>query len=203
MTKKKVLLLASGRGSNASALYEAMQDGRINGIPVGLICDIPQAQIRQKEKEWDIPFFLVDRKEYPTKGEFNKKIKMQVDALHPDLICLAGFMRILDADFVRAYEGRIINIHPSLLPSFKGLHAQRQALEAGVKVAGCTVHFVTPAMDDGPIITQETVPVYETDTEDTLANRILVKEHLAFVHAVSLFCNDQLEICESRVVHRK
>ncbi len=195
--------MASGRGSNASALYEAMQDGRINGIPVGLICDIPQAQIRQKEKEWDIPFFLVDRKEYPTKGEFNKKIKMQVDALHPDLICLAGFMRILDADFVRAYEGRIINIHPSLLPSFKGLHAQRQALEAGVKVAGCTVHFVTPAMDDGPIITQETVPVYETDTEDTLANRILVKEHLAFVHAVSLFCNDQLEICESRVVHRK
>ena len=116
MTKKKVLLLASGRGSNASALYEAMQDGRINGIPVGLICDIPQAQIRQKEKEWDIPFFLVDRKEYPTKGEFNKKIKMQVDALHPDLICLAGFMRILDADFVRAYEGRICLLYTSPSP---------------------------------------------------------------------------------------
>ena len=108
-------------------------------------------------------------------------------------------MRILSGDFIAPYENKIINIHPALLPSFKGLHGQRQAWEAGVKVAGCTVHFVVPDMDAGPIIIQETVPVKDDDTADTLAARILTKEHPSYVRAVSLFCDDKLEISGNRV----
>ena len=108
-------------------------------------------------------------------------------------------MRLLSGDFIKPYAHRIMNIHPALLPAFKGLHAQRQAVEAGVKVAGCTVHFVVPDMDAGPIIIQETVPVRDDDTEDTLAARILTKEHPAYVRAVSLFCDDKLEITGNKV----
>ena len=123
----------------------------------------------------------------------------QIKPYQPDLIALAGFMRLLSGRFISHYENRIINIHPALLPSFKGLHAQRQAVEAGVKVAGCTVHFVEADMDAGPIIAQTVVPVMEDDTADTLAARILTVEHPTFVKAVALFCEDKLEI-NGRVV---
>ena len=117
----------------------------------------------------------------------------------PDLICLAGYMRICGENLVNAFPHRIINIHPALLPSFRGLHAQRQAIEAGVKVAGCTVHFVGTGLDDGPIITQTAVPVYDNDTEETLSARILTREHPTYVRAVAAFCADKLTISGNHV----
>lgn len=194
MRKKKVVLFASGRGSNATALYEAMRDGRIWGEAAALVCDMPQAAIIQQAQQWGLPIILADRKKFSDQHAFETYILEKIAPFQPDLLCLAGFMRILSAYFVAAYEGKIINIHPALLPSFRGLHAQRQAFEAGVKITGCTVHFVTAQMDDGPIIVQAAVPVYERDTVQTLAERILRKEHPSFIKAVALFCADKLQI---------
>ena len=147
-----------------------------------------------RAKEWGVPVILADRKQFDSKAAFEQYILDQIAPYQVDVICLAGFMRLLSGDFISHYEHKIINIHPALLPSFRGLHAQGQAVAAGVKIAGCTVHFVVPDMDAGPIILQSAVPVLDDDTEDTLAARILTKEHPTFVKAVSLFCDDKLTI---------
>ena len=147
-----------------------------------------------RAKEWGVPVILADRKQFDSKAAFEAYILKEIAPYKADIICLAGFMRLLSGDFISHYEHKIINIHPALLPSFRGLHAQGQAVAAGVKIAGCTVHFVVPDMDAGPIILQSAVPVLEDDTEDTLAARILTKEHPTFVKAVSLFCDDKLTI---------
>ena len=194
MSKKNMVIFASGRGSNAVALYEAVQAGTINAEVKGLVCDIPGAPVMDRAREWGIPVILADRKKFDSKAAFEQFILDNIAPFKADIICLAGFMRLLSGDFISHYEHKMINIHPALLPSFRGLHAQRQALEAGVKVAGCTVHFVVPDMDAGPIILQSVVPVKEDDTEDTLAARILTKEHPTFIKAVSLFCDDKLSI---------
>lgn len=194
MTKKRMVIFASGRGSNAVALYEAVQDGKINADVKCLVCDVPCAPVMDRAAEWGIPVVLADRKQFASKEAFEQFILDSIEPYKADVICLAGFMRLLSSNFISRYEHKIINIHPALLPSFRGLHAQRQALEAGVKIAGCTVHFVVPDMDAGPIILQSAVPVMEDDTEDTLAARILTKEHPTFVKAVSLFCDDALRI---------
>jgi phosphoribosylglycinamide formyltransferase-1 len=192
-------IFASGRGSNAEALYDAIKAGKINAEIVVLVSDIPDAPVLEKAEKWNIPAIIADRKQFSSKEEFEDFILDQIKPYQPDLIALAGFMRLLSGRFISHYENRIINIHPALLPSFKGLHAQRQAVEAGVKVAGCTVHFVEADMDAGPIIAQTVVPVMEDDTADTLAARILTVEHPTFVKAVALFCEDKLEI-NGRVV---
>ena len=194
MPKKRIVIFASGRGSNAIALHEAMEQGIINGEVQALVCDIPGAPVMETAKSWGVPVILADRKKLGSKEKFEAFILDAIAPYKAELICLAGFMRILSGDFISHYTNKIINIHPALLPSFRGLHAQGQAVAAGVKIAGCTVHFVVPDMDAGPIILQSAVPVMEDDTEDTLAARILTKEHPTFVQAVSLFCNDQLSI---------
>lgn len=194
MTKKQMVIFASGRGSNAMALHEAVTNGTIQAEVKALVCDIPTAPIIETAKGWGIPVIVADRKQFATKADFEQYILDAIAPYHADLICLAGFMRLLSSDFISHYEHKMINIHPALLPSFRGLHAQRQAVEAGVKIAGCTVHFVVPDMDAGPIILQSAVPVLEDDTEDTLAARILTKEHPTFVKAVALFCEDKLTI---------
>lgn len=199
MAKKRIVVFASGRGSNAEALYKATKDGVINGEFVGAVCDKPDAPFVLTAKSWNIPVIVADRGSFASQADFEAYITERIAPLRADLICLAGFMRILSGDFIAPYENKIINIHPALLPSFKGLHGQRQAWEAGVKVAGCTVHFVVPDMDAGPIIIQETVPVKDDDTADTLAARILTKEHPSYVRAVALFCDDKLEISGNRV----
>ena len=183
MTKKKMVIFASGRGSNAIALHDAVEAGTINAEIKALVCDIP-----------GVPVILADRKSFDSKAAFEKYILDAIEPYQADIICLAGFMRLLSGDFISHYEHKMLNIHPALLPSFRGLHAQRQAVEAGVKIAGCTVHFVVPDMDAGPIILQSAVPVYEDDTEDTLAARILTKEHPTYVRAAALFCDDKLTI---------
>ena len=176
-----------------------MEKGEIKGRFVAAVCDNPQAPFIEKARSWGLPVIIADRKSFASQGEFEHYISEQISPYQADLICLAGFMRILSGDFIAPYENKIINIHPALLPSFEGLHRQRQAWEEGVKVAGCTVHFVVPDMDAGPIIIQETVPVKDDDTADTLAARILTKEHPSYVRAVSLFCDDKLEISGNRV----
>lgn len=194
MPKKNMVIFASGRGSNAVALHDAVEAGIINAEVKALVCDIPGAPVMDRAKEWGVPVILADRKQFDSKAAFEAYILKEIAPYQADVICLAGFMRLLSGDFIFHYEHKIINIHPALLPSFRGLHAQRQAVAAGVKIAGCTVHFVVPDMDAGPIILQSAVPVLENDTEDTLAARILTKEHPTFVKAVSLFCNDKLTI---------
>lgn len=189
-----MVIFASGRGSNAVALHEAVEAGIIHAQVKALVCDIPGAPVMDRAKEWGVPVILADRKQFDSKAAFEAYILKEIAPYKADIICLAGFMRLLSGDFISHYEHKIINIHPALLPSFRGLHAQGQAVAAGVKIAGCTVHFVVPDMDAGPIILQSAVPVLEDDTEDTLAARILTKEHPTFVKAVSLFCDDKLTI---------
>lgn len=199
MNKKRILIFASGRGSNAEAIHEAVMDGRINGEVVGVICDHKGAQVLERAAHWHVPSVVIEKKDYPDKAAFDEALLRAAVSFTPDLICLAGYMRICGENLVNAFPHRIINIHPALLPSFRGLHAQRQAIEAGVKVAGCTVHFVGTGLDDGPIITQTAVPVYDNDTEETLSARILTREHPTYVRAVAAFCADKLTISGNHV----
>ena len=201
--RKRLALFGSGRGSNGEALYRAIQHNRIQGDIVLIISDIPSSGIVEKGYSWQIPVHVVDPTNY---GNEEVWIQAMLDLLEDykvDGILLAGYMRILPPSFVQAYRGKILNIHPSLLPAFKGLHAQQQALLGGVKYTGCTVHFVDEGMDTGPIIVQAVVPVYEDDTVDTLSTRILHEEHRIYPEAVGLFCEDALEIVGTRVLTGK
>lgn len=191
---KKLAVFASGRGSNAQALYEAMEAGQINASISIVVSDHSNAAVLERAAKWGVPTAVISRKNYNSKEEFEEAM---LDAIAPykvDGVVLAGYMRLLGPTFIEPYENRILNIHPALLPSFPGLHAQGQAVEAGVKVSGCTVHFVDTGMDSGPIIMQNTVPVYAEDTEETLAERLLPVEHKTYKEALALFCEDRLEI---------
>lgn len=200
--KKRLALFASGRGSNGEALYKAMQDGIINGEFVVIITDHGDAGIVERSKGWNIPIVVIERSDFQSKADFELA---QLQALAPydvDGIVLAGYMRIVGAPLIEAYEHKILNIHPALLPSFPGLHGHQQAIDAGVKITGCTVHFVDAGMDTGPIIMQNTVPVFADDTEDTLSERLLPVEHATYREALALFCNDALCI-DGRIVSYK
>ena len=195
-SKKRLALFASGRGSNGEALYKAMQEGYINGEFVVIITDHGDAGIVERSK----PLVVIDRSDYDSKASFEQA---QLDALEPykvDGIVLAGYMRIVGAPLIERYEHRILNIHPALLPSFPGLHGHQQAIDGGVKITGCTVHFVDAGMDTGPIIMQNTVPVLPDDTEDTLSDRLLPIEHKTYKEALRLFCEDKLNI-KGRIVY--
>ena len=200
---KRLALFGSGRGSNGEALYRAMESGHIDGKIVLIISDRPDARIVHKGHAWHIPVHVVDPTNYGTEEAWTQAMLGLLQEYEVEGILLAGYMRILPSRFVQVYRGKILNIHPSLLPAFTGLQAQKQALLKGVKYTGCTVHFVDEGMDTGPIIAQAVVPVYEDDTVDTLSKRILHEEHCIYPEAVRLFCDNALEIVESRVVIRK
>lgn len=201
--RKRLALFGSGRGSNGEALYRAIQHNRIQGDIVLIISDIPSSGIIEKGNSWQIPVQVIDPTSYSTEEMWTQSMLDVLQEYKVDGILLAGYMRILSPTFVQAYRGKILNIHPSLLPSFVGLQAQKQAILQGVKYTGCTVHFVDEGMDTGPIIAQAVVPVYEDDTVDTLSKRILHEEHRIYPEAVRLFCEDTLEIVDSRVVIKK
>jgi phosphoribosylglycinamide formyltransferase-1 len=180
----RLAILISGRGSNMAALIGAAQSGKIPQAEVALvISDQPAAAGLQQANECGIETLLIERRGR-SREEHDKEIVGVLRERHIDLVCLAGYMRILSRDFIAAYRGRILNIHPSLLPSFTGLDAQRQALEHGVKFAGCTVHIVDETLDGGPIIAQRVVPIREDDTVETLSARILEQEHELYPEAV-------------------
>lgn len=199
---KRIAFLASGRGSNFQAVIDSMVRGEVPAECSGLITDNPRAYAVNRAEKAGIPIYIVDYSAYPSKDAYEADLLAAMTKCDADLFILAGYMRIVGAGIVQAFPGRIINIHPALLPSFPGLHAQRQAIDYGVKVSGCTVHFVDEHMDNGPIIIQAAVPVIEGDDEETLAERILVQEHRCLPEAVRLFCQGRLQIVDRRV-HRR
>lgn len=182
--KARLAILISGRGSNMVALIEAAQTGKVpDAEVVVVISDQPTAAGLQKARARGIETVVIERRGR-ARAEHDRDILDALQERNIDLICLAGYMRILSDEFINAYRGRILNIHPSLLPSFPGLEAQQQALNHGVKVAGCTVHFVDETLDGGPIVAQRVVPVLEGDTVETLSARILEQEHELYPEAV-------------------
>lgn len=199
---KRIVVVASGRGSNFQAIVGALQRGNIPAECVALVTDNPKAYAIERAQVANIPVVVVDYTSFATRELYEQGLLAALKGARPDLVVLAGYMRILGSAIVREYAGNMMNIHPALLPSFTGLHAQRQALEQGVKLAGCTVHFVDESLDGGPIILQRCVRVMDDDDEDTLANRILIQEHLALPEAVRLFCEDRLSI-EGRKVRTR
>ena len=180
----RIGILISGRGSNMVALLDAVRDGGIPNAEIAIvISDQAAAAGLAKAKERGIETLVIERRGRP-RAQHDREIVAALSAKDIDLVCLAGYMRMLSPEFVAAYRGRVLNIHPSLLPSFPGLEAQRQALEAGVKTSGCTVHFVDETLDGGPIIAQRVVPVCETETVESLSARILTEEHKLYPDAV-------------------
>jgi phosphoribosylglycinamide formyltransferase-1 len=196
---KKVAVLASGRGSNFQAVIDSVESGEIPACCSGLITDNPRASAIMRAEKAGIPVYLRDYSSYSTKESYEEALCSAMEECGADLFVLAGYMRILGSGIVRRFPGRMINIHPALLPSFSGLHAQRQALEYGVRVAGCTVHFVDEGMDSGPIILQSCVSVLDSDDEEALAERILAEEHKVLPRAIALFCQDRLRIVGRKV----
>jgi len=197
--KKRIAVLASGRGSNFQAVIEAIAAGTIPAMCVALITDNPKAYAIERAENAGVPVIVIDYASFPSKAEYEKALLAAMKKQKAHLFVLAGYMRILGRAVIHAFPEKIVNIHPALLPSFTGLHGQRQAVQYGVKVAGCTVHFVDENLDCGPIILQKCVPVLEDDDEDSLAERILVEEHKCFPEAIRLFCEDRLGI-EGRIV---
>jgi phosphoribosylglycinamide formyltransferase-1 len=196
----RVGILISGRGSNMVSLVQAMQDDRIAADPVIVISNVADAKGLERAAELGVPTAVVDSKKIKPRAEHERRIIEVLQEHRVDLVCLAGYMRLLTPVMVAAFRQRIFNIHPSILPSFPGLHSQRQALDYGVKVSGCTVHVVDEECDHGPIIAQATVPVLDDDTEDSLAERILEQEHRIYVQAVRWFFEDRLRIEARRVL---
>jgi len=191
---KNIVILISGRGSNMEAVVRAAQSQGWPARIAAVISNKPDAGGLAFAEAHGIPTAVVANKQFATRAEFDARLQETIDAFQPDLVVLAGFMRILTAPFVEHYEGRMLNIHPSLLPLFPGLGTHQQALDAGVPEHGATVHFVTAELDHGPAVLQARVPVMPGDTEDTLAARVLVEEHKIYPQAVRLFVEDRLVI---------
>jgi phosphoribosylglycinamide formyltransferase-1 len=189
-TAKRIVLLISGRGSNMRSLLEA----RLAATFAAVISNVPGAAGLAIAESHGIPTAVVDHKRHADRETFDAALREEIDRHRPDLVVLAGFMRVLTERTVRHYAGRMLNIHPSLLPSFPGLHTHRRALEAGVRIHGCTVHFVTPQLDHGPIVIQAAVAVRPDDTEDALAQRVLEQEHRVYPEAVRWFCEERLAL---------
>jgi len=192
---RQVVILISGRGSNMQALLQA----RLPGMVSAVLSSDPQAAGLHFARRHGVQTAVVNHRDYADRDAFDRALAAQIDSHYPDLVVLAGFMRILTPWFVQHYAGRLINIHPSLLPAFTGIHTHRRALEEGVKVHGCTVHFVTAELDHGPIIVQAAVPVLPEDDQASLAARVLVQEHRILPQAVRWFLEGRLTIQGNRV----
>jgi phosphoribosylglycinamide formyltransferase-1 len=192
---KRIVILISGRGSNMRALIEAKLDAQIAAV----ISNDPAAQGIGFAQDAGIGTEVVNHLDFSDRKSFERALGSAIAAHRPDLIVLAGFMRILTEEFIEQFSGRIMNIHPSLLPAFPGLHTHRRALDEGVKVHGCTVHFVTPALDHGPIVIQAAVPVLPDDDEERLAARVLQQEHAVYPQAIRWFLDGKLAMEGNRV----
>ncbi|MBT9487435.1 MAG: phosphoribosylglycinamide formyltransferase [Rubrivivax sp.] len=198
---KRIVILISGRGSNLEALLRRCADEAWPARVVAVLSNKADAAGLAVATAAGIPTAVVDHRQHADRGAFDTALAEAIDAFSPDLVLLSGFMRILGDAFVQRYAGRMLNVHPSLLPAFTGLHTHRRALEAGCQVAGATVHFVTPALDHGPIVAQAVVPVQAGDSPESLAARVLAAEHVLYPTAVRWFVQDQLCLDGGRVVH--
>ncbi|OGI38834.1 MAG: phosphoribosylglycinamide formyltransferase [Candidatus Muproteobacteria bacterium RBG_16_62_13] len=198
--RPSLVVLISGRGSNLQAILDAIRDGRLNADLRAVISNDPDAPGLEYARRSGIPTEVVDHRSYPSREAFDSELRRLIDRHAPALVVLAGFMRILGDDFIRHYEGRLINIHPSLLPAFPGLNTHARALAAGVREHGATVHFVTPAVDAGPVIVQARVPVKPGDSPETLAERVLREEHRILPEAIGWYLAGRLALREGRVL---
>jgi phosphoribosylglycinamide formyltransferase-1 len=190
MAEKSIVILISGRGSNMGAILRAGLPARVAAV----ISNDPKARGLELARAHNVPTAVVNHRGYSERAEFDAALGAEIDRYRPDLVVMAGFMRILTPAFVEGYRGRIMNIHPSLLPAFAGLDTHRRALEAGVRVHGCTVHFVNAVLDNGPIIIQAAVPVQPGDTEERLAARVLAEEHRIYPQAIRWFCEGRIRL---------
>ena len=189
-TDTRIVVLISGRGSNMEALLKA----RLPATIVAVISNNPDAPGLAIAAEHGVPVAAIDHRAYTVRGDFDAALAREIEKHTPHVVALAGFMRVLTHDFIARFEGRLLNIHPSLLPAFPGLHTHRRALEAGVRIHGCSVHYVTPALDSGPIVVQAAVPVFASDTEDMLAARVLVEEHRIYPQALRWICAGRVRL---------
>ncbi len=195
-----VVILISGRGSNLASLLSAVESGSLPARIVGVFSNQPTAPGLRTAAAYGVRTCVVDHRQFSEREGFDAALAAAIDRFAPDLVVLAGFMRILGNAFVDHYENRLINIHPSLLPAFPGLHTHRRALAEGVRIHGCSVHFVTPDLDHGPLIVQAAVPVLDDDDEATLAARVLVQEHRIYPLAVRWFAEGRLRLHDGRVL---
>lgn len=199
MNRRRVVVLVSGRGSNMAALIEAAADPAYPAEIVGVISNRPGAGALELASRAGIAALTVDHKAFGSREAFEDALHAGIEALAPDIICFAGFMRLLTPGFITRWEGRMLNIHPALLPSFKGLDTHARAIEAGVKLHGCTVHLVTAEMDAGPIVAQAAVPVLDGDDESALAARVLKAEHALYVRALAMWARGEARLADGRV----
>jgi phosphoribosylglycinamide formyltransferase-1 len=195
----KIGVLISGRGSNLQSLIDAQTNGLL-GAEIGIvISNVPEVQGLDRAAAAGIPTTVINHKDFDGREPFEDALDEELVSYGIELVCLAGFMRLLTGGFVNRWTDRLINIHPSLLPSFKGLHTHERALEAGVRFGGCTVHFVRAEMDAGPIIVQAAVPILSDDTPDTLADRVLSEEHKIYPLAVKMIAEGRVEVVDNTV----
>jgi phosphoribosylglycinamide formyltransferase-1 len=197
--RKRTAILISGRGSNMRALIEASRSSNYPAEIALVLSNRAEAPGLTFAKEHSIATAVIDHKIYAGRGEFEKSMQALLDLHRIEIICLAGFMRVLTPGFVQHWQGRLINIHPSLLPAYRGLDTHARALADGVKIHGCTVHFVVPALDEGPIIAQAAVAVLDDDTAETLAARVLEQEHVIYPGALAALAGQQLDVDGNRV----
>ena len=195
----RIAVLISGSGSNLQALINGCASGLIPGRIVLVISNKPDVFGLERARNHQIPVQVIDHRRYATRLLFDQALAQALDAVAVELVCLAGFMRVLTSDFVRRYTGKMINIHPALLPAFPGIHVQQKAIDAGVRFSGATVHFVTSEVDAGPIILQAVVPVLDDDDATTLGTRILQQEHRIYPMAVRWFAQNRLQLEGNRV----
>ncbi|WP_026612598.1 phosphoribosylglycinamide formyltransferase [Ensifer aridi] len=198
--KKRIVVFISGGGSNMLSLAKAAAAPDFPAEIIAVIADKADAGGLEKAAALGISTFSFVRKDFPSKEAHEAAILAELDRLRPDFLCLAGYMRLLSAVFIQRYEGRILNIHPSLLPLFPGLHTHQRAIDAGMKIAGCTVHFVTEGMDDGPIVAQAAVPIIPGDTPETLAARVLTVEHRTYPLALQLVAEGKVRMEAGRAI---
>jgi len=199
-SQKRIVILVSGSGSNAQAIIDACAKETINGVVVKLISNVPTAYALERAAQSNIPSVCVDHKTFPDRGSFDIALAQEIDAAQPDVIVLAGFMRILSAGFVAKYLGKLLNIHPSLLPNYTGLKTHQRAIDNEDREHGTSVHFVTPELDGGPVILQAKVPVFDDDTVDDLASRVLVQEHKIYPLVVNWLCNERIALINMKAI---
>lgn len=201
MKPLKLVILISGRGSNMMAIHRSIQERRLDAKIVLVLSNRADAAGLSYAQKNGIPCRVLTKEPGETRSDYDRRMIQLIDPLQPDVVVLAGFMRILSGEFVRHYMGKLINIHPSLLPKFRGLNAQKQALEAGVQVSGCTVHFVDEGCDTGPVIAQKKVPVLPDDDEESLSARILEQEHRLYSECLQKIAEGKIQLDGSRVIH--
>ena len=192
-------ILASGSGTNLQAIIDAIESGQVPAEIRVVVCNRPHAKALERAERHHLPLEVIDNKAFPSREAFDERVVEVLREKEVELVCLAGFDRLLSPVFIRAFPERILNIHPALLPAFPGLHAQQQALEYGVRIAGCTVHIVDERTDHGPIVIQAAVPVYSDDTVDSLTERILAEEHRIYPEAICLFAERRIRVEGRRI----